>query len=77
MAEARIREPQSTTAAAASATNVEEVDRGGAAPEEDEGGDMTDDENDLHGPCNVRPSDADENPRSVRKYFFFMCCIYQ
>ena len=29
---------------------------------------MSDDENALHGPCNIRPCNADENPRLVSEY---------
>ena len=53
----------SATAADASATNVEELVEDKQNADTCEGADLSDDENDLHGPCNVRPSDADENPR--------------
>ena len=59
----RIAEAPSASAADASATNVEEFVEDDEGSESCEGAECSDDENDLHGPCNVRPSDADDDPR--------------
>ena len=56
------------TAADASATNTEVEVEDDENFAECETSDMSDNENNLHGPCNVRPSDADEDPRFVSIY---------
>ena len=63
MATKKVAELASTTSTDASATNAEELVESDQDTTTYEGADLSGDEDDLHGPCNVRPSDADENPR--------------
>ena len=67
MADTRRREASGATAAAASATSVGETVEDTQDPVDCEEGDQSDDENMLHGPCNIKPAGADENPRLVSK----------
>ena len=55
----------STTAAASSATTPEEIVENNSQDSTAEVQDLSDDEDSLHGPCNVRPVGADENSRFV------------
>ena len=61
----------STTAAVASATNVGETVQDNPKDDIAEVGCLSDGEDALHGPCNVRPVDADENPRFV--HIIYLC----
>ena len=65
MATKKNSELASTTAAAASATTVGETVQDNPKDDTAEVVYLSDDEDSLHGPCNVRPVGADENPRFV------------
>ncbi len=67
LAARNIKEASTPTAADASATKSTTVDEDQQKPDTCEVDDCSDDEGALHGPCNVKPCDADENPRFVYK----------
>ena len=54
------------SAASATSTSAGKVNDDESEVEEDEAGDLSGDEESLHGPCNVRPPLADENKRFVK-----------
>ena len=55
----KISEDTISSSAATSITNLEEFVEDDESSESIEEVECSDGENDLHGPCNVRPSDAD------------------
>ena len=63
MAKAKTKQVLEASAADASATSMEKTVEDTEPPDYVEGADLSDDENDLHGPCNVRPVNVDTNPR--------------
>ena len=65
MVKKKQKEASTTTVAAASTTNVEKIVEDTQPDGTAEAPEFSDDEDSLHGPCNVRPVDADENPRFV------------
>ena len=60
-----ITEASNTTETDASGTNDSESSDNEASLDVCEVEDLSDDEGALHGPCNVKPLNADENPRFV------------
>ena len=66
----RLAEAQTRTAADASAVNTTPVVEDVAELDYCEGTDLSDDEKDLHGPCNIKPCKSDENPRFVANMCF-------
>ena len=61
----RLTEAQTSTAADASAVHTTAAVEDVAEDDWCEGADLSDDENDLHVPCNIKTCKSDENSRFV------------